>query len=298
MLGSTDARRERFLTRCLAVCAALWAIPAAATTPETVSFPSLNADATPIRGLLYRPAGEGPFPAVVMMHGCSGLFRKNGEVQINLAAWIGRFTGWGYLVLAVDGFTPRGFRTICATAKRPLHPLDDRPFDAYGGLAWLSAQPFAKKDRAALVGWSNGAMATLSGMRANRVKKFTGELRFRAAAAFYPGCASLSKRTKGKYRPYAPLLVLVGLSDNWTQPKPCVELMEAAKESGEAVEIVGYDGAYHAFDHPNLPIRDRTARDARWKQKERRVTIGSDPAAREDSIRRLRSWLERHLGGG
>lgn len=269
--------------------------PASAAAPQAVDFPSLDTKRTPIRGLLYRPTGDGPWPAVVMMHGCSGLLRKNGEVQVNLAAWIGRFTGWGYLVLAVDGFGPRGFRTMCATSKRPLHPLDDRPFDAYGGLAWLNGQLFVKKDRIALVGWSNGAMATLSGMRKNRTKKFAGALRFRAAAAFYPGCASLARRTKGKYRPYAPLLVMVGKADNWTQPKPCLELMEAAKANGEPVEIVGYDGAYHAFDHPNLPLRTRIARDANWKDKEREVTIGSDSAAREDSIERLRAWLEKHL---
>lgn len=270
--------------------------PARAAAPEIVSFNSRDAGETPIRGLLFRPQVPGPYRTVLMMHGCSGLFRKNGDIQINLAAWIDRFVDWGYLVLAVDGFTPRGFRSICARRKRPLHAIDDRPYDAYGGLAWLHRQPFVRKDRIALVGWSNGAMATLSGLRESHAEKFGGALRFTAAAAFYPGCMTLARRTGGQFRPYAPLLVLVGLADNWTWPKPCVKLMEEARKAGRQVEVTAYDGAYHAFDHPSLPVRSRTARNARWKQKERRVTIGSNPAARAAAIARLRGWLDRRLG--
>ena len=233
-----------------------------------------------------------------MMHGCSGLYRKNGDIQINLAAWIDRFVDWGYLVLAVDGFKPRGFRSMCHRKKRPLHSLDDRPFDAYGGLAWLKKQPFVQKDRIALVGWSNGAMATLSGLRTSHVEKFGGDLRFTAAAAFYPGCITLTKRTGGAYRPYAPLLVFVGLADNWTFPKPCIELIEGARDAGLPAAIAAFDGAYHAFDHPGLPIRTRIARNKRWKKKEREVTIGSNPAARAAAIARLKDWLNRHLGDG
>jgi dienelactone hydrolase len=265
--------------------------------PETVHFKSRDAEQTPIRGLLFRPDDAGPYRTVLMMYGCSGLFRKDGNIQINLAAWIDRFVRWGYLVLAVDGFKPRGFRSMCHKRKRPLHSLDDRPYDAYGGLAWLVRQPFVQKDRIALVGWSNGAMATLSGLRRDSVEKFGGNLRFTAAAAFYPGCITLNKRNGGVYRPYAPLLVFVGLADNWTYPKPCIKLMEGAQKAGLVAEVTAYEGAYHAFDHPNLPIKSRTARNKRWKKKERTVTIGSDPPAREAAIKRLRGWLLQHLGG-
>jgi dienelactone hydrolase len=270
--------------------------PAHAADLEIVHFESLNRDKTPIRGLLFRPEAEGPHRTVLMMHGCSGLFRKNGGIQINLAAWIARFVDWGYLVLAVDGFLPRGFRSMCHKKKRPLHSLDDRPYDAYGGLAWLKKQSFVQSDKIALVGWSNGAMATLSGLRDNHAEKFGGALRFTAAAAFYPGCMTLARRTSGAYRPYAPLLVFVGLADNWTFPKPCLKLIGNARDTGLPAEIEGFDGAYHGFDHPNLRIRTRIARNKRWKKKEREVTIGSNPAARNAAIARLKDWLGRHLG--
>ena len=281
----------------LVIVTVMGVLPARAADPEIVHFNSRDAETTQIRGLLFRPNGEGPYRTVLMMHGCSGLFRKNGDIQINLAAWIDRFVRWGYLVLAVDGFKPRGFRSMCHKRKRPLHSLDDRPYDAYGGLAWLVRQDFVQKDRIALGGWSNGAMATLSGLRRNNVDDFGGDLRFTAAAAFYPGCITLTKRTDGQFRPYAPLLVFVGLADNWTWPKPCMKLMKGAREAGLVAEVEAYEGAYHAFDHPGLPIKTRTARNKRWKKKERKVTIGSNPAARDASIKRLRAWLAKYLGG-
>ncbi len=292
-------RRQRTLLISGIICTALAAFtPARAVEPDIVQFKSLNTDHTSIRGLLFRPKSSGPYRTILMMHGCSGLYRKNGDIQINLAAWIGRFIDWGYLVLAVDGFLPRGFRSMCQRRKRPLHSLDDRPYDAYGGLAWLKKQPFVQADKIALVGWSNGAMATLSGLRESHAEEFGGHLRFTAAAAFYPGCITLTKRTGGEYRPYAPLLVFVGLADNWTWPKPCMKLMDGARKAGLPVAIAAYDGAYHAFDHPSLPLKTRIARNRRWKKKEREVTIGSNPAARASAIARLKDWLSRHLGGG
>ena len=74
--------------------------------------------------------------------------------------------------------------------------------------------------------------------------------------------------------------------------------MNGARQAGLPAEIAAYDGAYHAFDHPSLPLRTRTARNKRWKTKERKVTIGSNPAARDAAIVRLKTWLSRHMGDG
>ena len=105
---------------------------AQANERTVVHFKSFDAAETEIRGELFRPSGDRPHPAIVMMHGCSGLYTKSGKIKTNSAVWVKRFVDWGYVVLAVDGFTPRGFRTMCSKRKRPLHALDDRPFDAYG----------------------------------------------------------------------------------------------------------------------------------------------------------------------
>jgi hypothetical protein len=70
--------------------------------------------ALPIWGHLSGPKGDGPFPAIVLLHGCSGLGRAN-EV------WTARLVDWGYVVLNVDSFGPRG-EADCHRPPRPPRP--------------------------------------------------------------------------------------------------------------------------------------------------------------------------------
>ena len=259
---------------------------------EVITFISLDNERTVIRGELFKPKNVNKPPAIVMMHGCSGLYTRSGNLRTNSASWINRFLEWGYIVLAVDGFTPRGFRTMCKKKNRPLHSIDDRPFDAYGGLAWLSRQPFVNKNQVFLIGWSNGAMAALASLREDRVAYFGEGYRFKAAAAFYPGCITLKRRVRDRYEPYAPVLVFLGLADNWTWPKPCIKMIESAAKAGFPAKYIGYKGAHHAFDHPNLPIKTRISRNAKWKKdKKRYVTVGSNGRARESAVKTLKEWL-------
>ena len=121
----------RFFLSFMVVClTTLPTLIAEANERRQVYFHSFDVDQTPIRGELFKPNREGPYSAIIMMHGCSGLYKKSGEIKTNSAAWISRFVKWGHVVLAVDGFTPRGFRSMCGKQTRPLHALDDRPFDA------------------------------------------------------------------------------------------------------------------------------------------------------------------------
>ena len=74
--------------------------PAAA---ETVAFDvaERNGPTITLTAELTRPEGDGPFAAVVMLHGCSGLYEPWG------GPWSGRLVRWGYVALRVDSFGPR-----------------------------------------------------------------------------------------------------------------------------------------------------------------------------------------------
>src|SRR5262245_4405189 len=79
-----------FLTGCAAQ-----PVPSAApqaSAAETVAYPSSTAT---LHGLLYRPAGPGPFAAVVVVHGDFG--RTDGVKE-----QARRLADRGYLALAVD----------------------------------------------------------------------------------------------------------------------------------------------------------------------------------------------------
>jgi dienelactone hydrolase len=164
---STAARRRagaRLLTAVTLILALGAALPARAQ--ETVHFPSADADltaggATILSGLLFRPPGEGPFAAVVLLHGCGGLRDGSGRVTERHDDWARRLLDRGWVVLLVDSFAPRGIREICSSAARPIEPGRERARDAYGALAYLQRQRFVRGDRVALLGWSNGGGTVL-----------------------------------------------------------------------------------------------------------------------------------------
>ena len=63
-----------------------------------------RADGAEIKGLLFKPNGEGPFPALIALHGAGGIF----PYQLDWARFLREN---GYVVLFVDSYCARGF--IC-----------------------------------------------------------------------------------------------------------------------------------------------------------------------------------------
>ena len=255
--------------RLLVCLVLLFASPWLKAAPETVAFPSLDGH-TQLRGFLYRPAGDGPWPAVVMLHGRAGPYSSAARGRYDATTLSQRHRMWGefwaahgYAALLVDSFGPRGYAAGFAAgtyASRPAEVNEQRvrPLDAYAALAWLRSRADVIADRIGLQGWSNGAMATLAIM-AERPLQFTPPFDkpspatgFRAALAFYPGC---SAQAGTGWRSYAPMIMMVASRDEEVSPVTCRRLADEVRRATPApnagtFEFVWYEGAQHAFDDP------------------------------------------------
>lgn len=262
---------------------------------EIVTFvgePRDGRTAVRLEGVVLRPEGTGPFPALVMLHGCTGLRTRTGAIQAKLRFWAEHLRDLGYVTLLVDSFAPRGIDEVC-TGRHLLSPVRDRADDARGALRYLQSRPDVRTDRIALLGWSNGAAATLSVV----FDRGTAERDFRAAVAFYPNC---TRNYPGgpDFRPYAPLYVLVGALDDWTPAAPCMALIERARAVGAPIAIKVYPGAHHSFDAPATPVRYRPeVRNHNKPDGCSGATVGTDPAARADAIAEVTGFLAARLGG-
>lgn len=97
----------------------------------TVSFGSLSTrkPATPT-GFLYEPEGVGPFPAVVLAHGCNGIGQ-------NVSNWAKFLQERGYIALVVDSLTPRGVSEVRTDVTGTRVTIGDRAGDAFGALKYL-----------------------------------------------------------------------------------------------------------------------------------------------------------------
>ena len=191
---------------------------------------------TTIDGYLSKPDGAGPFPAIVYLHGCSGLFSTT---RARIGALL---TSWGYVSLAVDSFTSRGIKDACRGGMPP------RQADALGALLYLSNLPSVDAKRIAVVGSSQGGIVALRLASTQDVKLFDvpDDLKFKAAVAYYPLCGVASKQL------VVPTIILIGELDDWTPAIDCERWMALRAGKGAPVKLVVYPGAYHAFDVPTL----------------------------------------------
>ncbi|MBE1707620.1 MULTISPECIES: dienelactone hydrolase family protein [Mesorhizobium] len=228
---------------------ALWmSQPAAAASqePDRVSIPAAgkNEPAT-LDAMLFKPQGQGPFPAVVAMHGCSGLWssKNSAELSPRHADWGRRLAALGYVVIFPDSFGSRGLGPQCKNGDREVEPYRERVEDANAARRYLQTLAYVKPAAIALLGWSNGGSTVLYTVRPKDRPK-PGSPDFRAAVAFYPGCTAPAE--KGDWATRVPLLIVMGEADDWTPAKPCKALADA---NADSVKLILYPGAYHDFDN-------------------------------------------------
>jgi len=282
------------ISRLAAVLAVCLTFVRAAQAQGIVSFESTDSGLfngpTTLRGFLFKPDGPGPFPAVVGLHGCSGLYNKQGKLFARETAWAKILTAQGYVVLFPDSFSPRNVTTACADGGPAATPWNERSEDAYGALLYLQSLPFVIGERIGLMGWSHGggsvafAISSTSDARPSILPK--GD--FRAAVAFYPGWCS-AKFLGSRWTTTIPFLLEMGGSDDWTVAAPCVDVVQSAFERGAPTRMKIYDGAYHDFDWPGMAVRSISPRP------DKTVHVGTNPDARADALARVPAFLDEFL---
>ena len=226
----------------------------AAAAPQATHFPSADGR-TELVGYLFEPAGAGPHPAIVLLHGRGGPYSSNVNAgctlvapgqrsPCNAATLSKRHAMWGEY-WAAHGY---GRFTHDDPDREAVNELTVRPLDAEGALAWLAARANVAPARVMLQGWSNGASTALNTMQRQAGGAGANKaLRFRAALVFYPGCgpkALLSQRAVFD----APVWAFLGADDEEVSPTVCADVLRRAR--GGPVAVTTYPGATHDFDDP------------------------------------------------
>lgn len=262
-----------------------------------------NGAAERIPVAVLKPNGAGPFPAVVIVHDCSGLGQGSSGAP---GRWAKELVARGYVVALPDSFSTRGYaQGVCVVA--PAQRLNDvspdqRARDANGALAYVRSLPYVDGRRVGLMGGSHGGTTTLAAMAlresGEKAPARAADAGFVAAVALYPRCAtrmgSWRADMTGVYRPVAPVLILIGALDDWTPADACQKLAQVAQRDGQPVAIKVYPGAHHSFDSA-YPVRYVAARINPSVAGGRGATTGGDPTAWADSIRKVTAFFARHL---
>lgn len=227
-------------------------VPATANTP-------------PIPVYVVRPPGNGPFPAVLLLHGCAGF-------DGYLAVGADRLALHGYVGVALDSLAPHGMTTACNGNSD-----GDEAGAARATLAWLRKQPYVVPDRLGVVGFSMGADATLALIDTPGSPAPPG---LRAAAVYYPSCDDRDGLIG------VPLEIFGGDADKVTPVANCTAMAHAGAAAGKPITITTYPGATHGFDVPG-PDRTFFGQPIRY-----------DAAASADAARQVLALLQKYVGPG
>lgn len=254
-------------------------------------------DGTPLAGFFYKPETKAPSPAIVLLHGCSGVGGVDRASNI-YNAWAAKLLADGYAALLVDSAGSRGLEATCGPGAARKTMYRYRPGDAYAALAFLQSQASIKPDQVGLMGWSQGGGIVLLTISEHSIGRPHPPPRhdFKAAVAFYPSACNDRLQSRpfttvapGTWNTATPLLVLQGSADNWTPESRCSNFIEAAAMRGAPVRIKTYPNALHGFDAPSLKRR------ILWQYAAPDGTapiIGTNPTARADALRRVSEYFD------
>ena len=282
--------------------AAVLALGLAACQPQgtTTKIAVGNGDIGPA-SWLAKPEGEGPFPAVVLMHGCGGTERNTSHQTVwrGLNRHAALLDENGHVTLIVDSFGPRRITDGC---QRPLAYYSLQVRDAHAAFEYLATLPFVDGERIGFVGFSLGggtALLLATGLTVdhrseNRVELLVDDPMaekdqnsYAALVAYYPWCEPSLVSTL-----HRPVLIMSGEDDNWTPAARCVALASLVEEAqGEHVlEMKVYPDAHHSFDLPMQGPYYVEGMDGRFH------TVQGNDAARRHSQARMLRFFAKHLG--
>jgi dienelactone hydrolase len=212
----------------------IWVGEVTALAGTLVKFSNVPGHSFPphLLGYLARPDGPGPFPAVVVLHGCNGFSPASAAIADDLKSL-------EYVALTVDSFGVRDSAGECGRF------FVGQEVDAYAALTYLSQLPFVDANRVAVLGNSMGGYSALLAVQRGAFEQ-RFDRKFRAAIAYYPSCRGLFSVMT------VPTMILVGEADDWTPAEACRKMVVQPHDGGARIDLIVYPGAYHGFNFPQL----------------------------------------------
>lgn len=199
------------------------------------------------------PDGPGPFPVVVMLHGCGRVQGPQDEYGAVLAQA-------GIASLVVDSYTARRIDVLQASTL-VCTGLSlwgrERAGDLFAALHWLRRQPWADPERLGALGWSHGGWTVMDALSlTGQVARHAGLsdvgetplAGLKAVVAVYPWCGVGSHTIARGWRTPVPGGMIVAERDTLAGRALPLRACRRLQEDGLAFDMLELPGATHSFD--------------------------------------------------
>ena len=217
-------------------------------TIANVAIPGMNGE-TNVQAYVAKPEGDGPFPAVIMIHEFWGL-------NESIVSKAGLLAEEGYFVIAPDtfrgsttGWVPRAIYQVVSARPENINADLDSVY------TWLESQPDVASDRIAIAGFCYGGRTSLAYSLHNN--------QLAATVIFYGSVETdpaILKNLPG------PILGIFGEADQ-SIPVEQVNAFDAAlTDASVPHEITIYKGQPHAFVKDAQEIKAGGAQGEAWSQ--------------------------------
>lgn len=202
---------------------------------------------------VLKPAGFGPFPVALQLHGCAGCQPfQNSYAEAAVKA--------GVAVVIVDSLRPRnmsrldGSLFVCTgTALRGAQ----RAGDLYAMLDWLKRQPWADANRVVAAGWSHGGWTIMDAFaQGSGAARMTGlvdadpaQLKaVKGTFLVYPYASFPSLTSARGWSARPKVFAVLGGKDQVVGVAGPMKALNRLKADGLSVDILTFPDATHAFD--------------------------------------------------
>ena len=234
-----------------------------------ISLGGVEGGSRELRGYLTSPAGDGPWPGVVVVHealGLNDMVRRQAD----------RLAHAGYLVLAPDLFSDGGAARCLLATFRAMFARQGKPFADLDAARGRLARDERCTGKVGVVGFCmGGGFALVAAARG-----------FDAAA---PNYGILPRQLEDTLRGACPIVGSYGGSDVALRGA-AAKLERTLSALDIAHDVKEYPGAGHSF------LNDEYFGPSLTHAVQRIAHVGPEPAAAADAWQRIEDFFATHLG--